>query len=89
MICEEFKGSKKDFKKEKRIKGTTGSSREEVGRHRQSSAVGKAAVVSGPSKVSENEVEKFLGGKRNCDLGTSLPLATAHRLKGVCSMSVL
>lgn len=64
MICEEFKGSKKDFKREKKIKDTTGSSRQEVERHRQSFVVGNTAVVAGLSKVSESTVEKFLGEKK-------------------------
>lgn len=49
------------------------------GRKTQSFVVGKTAVVAGPSKLSESTVEKFLGEKRNCNLGASLPLIVARR----------
>jgi len=89
VVSEGFKGSKKDFKKQKKIKGTTGSSRQEAKRHRQSFVAGKTVAVVGPSKVSERTVEKFLSEKKNCDLRASLPLTMAYRLKEFYSKSLL
>lgn len=80
-MCEEFKGSKKGFKKEKKNPKTLQGSLE---RRCKGTVfcIGKAAVVAGPSEVRENTVGKLLGAKRNCKFGALLLFTVSNRPEG-------